>query len=321
MITRLLIKCVVMIAVIHGIRRLSQQIGPRASGLVLGLPSSTAVLLVLCGWEKGAASATAMAEASLLGLVAAVALPLAYAQAVRLGWHLAGALTCAVAGYLTVAFGLGFLQPAGPVECLAIALGALGLASHLAGRIGLPQAGRTGVLGSETWTVLFRTFIPVVYVTLVGITAAIASPSWAGLVSMFPSMSTVLLAVTHLEEGPAEASQIARTLPPANLSTVVFLATFRFGCPALGLGWATLCGYIAALTNLAAIELVAQRVFPGEWVPRRIRWFASRTRSRRGLSHHRAGIRRDARSTPRSFGRMGAAPRRHFAPRLEILPC
>jgi hypothetical protein len=137
---------------------------------------------------------------------------------------------------------------------------------------------------------------------------------------MFPSMSMVLLAVTHLEEGPAEASQIARTLPPANLSTVVFLAAFCFGCPALGLGWATLCGYIAALTNLAAIELAAKRILPGGFVRRLAGRFVSPTRGMRTLAN-RAGIRGDARSTPRSFSRMGPAHRRHFAPRLEILPC
>ena len=319
MITGLLVKCVVMIGVIHGLRRLSHRIGPRASGLILGLPSSTAILLVLCGWEKGAEGAAEMAEASLLGLVGAVSLPLAYAQAVRLGWPLAGALASAVAGYLVVASGLGFLQPLGAVECLALSLGALALAAHLAGRIGTPRA-IPARRQSGSRTLVVRTSIPAAYVALVGFVSSSASPSWAGLLGMFPSMSLVLLAVTHLEEGPAEASQIARTLPPANLSTVVFLAAFRFGFPALGLGWATLCGYIAALTNLAAIELVAKHIPPRRLIRPRMGWLETPARGIQPLLN-RAGIRSDARSIPRSFGRMGPAPRRHFAPRLEILAC
>src|SRR5262245_60491284 len=142
MTTGLLVKCAMMIAVIHGLRRLSRRVGPRASGLILGLPSSTAVLLVLCGWEKGTAGATEMAEASLLGLVGAVALPLGYAQAVGRGWHLAGGLTCGVTGYLVIVSGMGSLPRVGAVECLAVSLGALALASHLAGRIGIPQPSR-----------------------------------------------------------------------------------------------------------------------------------------------------------------------------------
>ena len=97
MICELIVKCVTLIAVIHGLRILGRRIGPRASGLILGLPSSTAILLVLCGRERGSAVAVEMADASLLGLIAAVSLPMAYAQAVRRGWGLPAALTAAIA--------------------------------------------------------------------------------------------------------------------------------------------------------------------------------------------------------------------------------
>jgi hypothetical protein len=135
-------------------------------------------------------------------------------------------------------------------------------------------------------------------------------------------MSTVVVAVTHLEAGAVEASRIARALPPANLSTAAFLAAFRFAGPALGLGWGTLCGYAAALVNLAAIELI----------PRSLRARAPRHspawRAHRA-DHHRLRPAQFLRwilgthdiPTPRSFGRMRALHRRPFSPFLEILPC
>src|SRR5262249_17508009 len=198
-----------------------------------------------CGGEQGCAVAAAMAEASMLGLVAAVALPLAYAQAVRLGWRLAIALPAAVAGYITVASGLGSIPAPGALECLAISTGAILLASYLAGRIGIPRQGRGHDPKSRRWTEALRTPVPAAYVRLVGVVGAAAGPCWAGLLSTFPTMSVAVLVVTPLEAGPAEAGQIAKTLPPANLSTVAFLATFRFGYPVLGLGWGTVCGCVA----------------------------------------------------------------------------
>ena len=84
-------KCIVLIAVIHGLRAVGRRIGPRASGLILGLPSSTAIVLLLCGRARGCLVAAEMAESSLLGLVAAVSLPLAYAEAVRQRWRLPAA--------------------------------------------------------------------------------------------------------------------------------------------------------------------------------------------------------------------------------------
>ena len=196
--------------------------------LALGLPSTTAIVLVVCGCERGIAAATEMAGSSLLGLAAAVALPLAYAQAVRLGWRLPGALAAAVTGYLVVASTLGCLP-------------APGIASsprhrafrHRVGRLlgaapadpgGESRRGRAVATGRR-WACARPSRRSMSWCS--GSSSAIAGPGWAGLVSTFPSMSLVVLAVTHLEAGPAEASRIARVLPLGNTSTLAFLAAFH----------------------------------------------------------------------------------------------
>ena len=140
---------------------------------------------------------------------------------------------------------------------LVVSCGSILFASWLASRIGVPSATVGRRSPSGRWAAV-RTIIPMSYVGLAASLGSVASPRWAGLVSTFPSMSTVVLAVTHLEEGPASASRIARTLPPANLSTAAFLAAFRFGCPLLGLAGGALCGFGAALITLAAMELVTR---------------------------------------------------------------
>jgi hypothetical protein len=320
MISQLIVKCVVLIAVVHGLRALGRRIGPRASGLILGLPSSTAVILLLCGRERGDSVAAEMAGSSLLGLVAAVCVPMAYAQAVARGWRLPGSTMAALTAYFAVAIGLGALHPGTAYECLGISVGGILLASYLAGRIDATIGIPDGFRRSVRWSAMVRTVIPVAYVVVVGIAGSAASPSCAGLISTFPSMSTVLLIVTHLEEGPADASRIARTLPLANLSTAAFLAVFRFGCPALGLVWGTVCGFAAALINLAVIECLPRRDTLRELL---------RARGRRrigvmpagGRRRLRAGVRSDLRSTPGRFGRTGLSRRGRFAPHVEVLPC
>jgi len=316
----ILLKCVALITVIHGLRAACRRLGPRFSGLLLGLPSSTAIVLLLCGRERGVAGMAEMAEASLLGLVAAVALPMAYAQSVRCGWRLPSAIGASIAAYFLVASALGSVDHGGPCECLGIALGAILLTSVLAARIEVPSPAARGMGPSARWSVLVRTGVPLVYVLGVGIASGAASARWAGLVSTFPSMSTVLLIVTHLEEGPAQASRIARTLPSANLSTAAFLAAFRFTCPHLGPAWATLLGYALALANLAAIELVHVRGDLGRLFRTQSPRPASRPAIRR-LQPIRARIRTHVRSLPGLHRRHRPARRRHFAPRLEALPC
>jgi hypothetical protein len=82
----------------------------------------------------------------------------------------------------------------------------------------------------------------------------VAGPAWAGLVSTFPSMSLVVLAVTHLEAGPAEACRIAKVLPAGNSSTLAFLATFHLASTKIGLAGGMFAGYAAAVTSLILIE-------------------------------------------------------------------
>jgi hypothetical protein len=272
----LLLKCTVLIALIHGFRALGRRLGPRYSGLILGLPSTTAVMLVLCGCERGPGAASRMAEASLLGLVAAVALPLAYAQAVQLGWRLAPALLGAVLGYVAVA---GFLAAMpvpgvavpvlgvgvggqGVMPRLGLAMAAILIASAFGGRIADPPPGRRQwhPASSRPAALVFRSVIPTTYVLFVAVVQTVAGPSPAGLVSTFPSMSLGVLAVTHLEAGPRDASRIARYLPLGNLSTLAFLAAFCGVCPVIGLFRALALGYAAAVAMLLLVETGIRRI-------------------------------------------------------------
>ena len=212
-------------------------------------------MLVLCGCERGTAAATEMAESSLLGLAAAVALPLAYAQAVRLGWRLPAALAAAVAGYLArrlharlSARGRGRSAP----RHRACSPSCRPLTGQDVCRS--RKDDHAGAALSPFQAMAVRTAIPAIYVLVLGIVQRMAGPGWAGLVSTFPSMSLVVLAVTHLEAGPAEASRIARVLPAGNSSTLAFLAAFHFASTEIGLAGATIAGYAAAVAALLVIE-------------------------------------------------------------------
>ena len=239
-----------------GLPRLGKFGGPRYTGLALGLPSTTAVILIFCGCERGSLAATEMAESSLLGLVAAVSLPLVFAGAVRIEWPLWGAIGASVGGYLLVAATLGCLPAIGAMPKVIVAATALAGAAIWVGRIHGPQTcgdgGRVPLSGART--VVLRTATPVVYVILLGMFERLAGPSWAGLMSTFPSLSLVVLVVTYLEAGPGESSRVAQVLPCGNLSTLAFLAVFRLVCEEAGVRWATAAGYGAALVAILVIQ-------------------------------------------------------------------
>jgi len=314
---------------IHGFRILGRLAGPRWSGLALGLPSTTAIVLIFCGCEQGSGAATEMAESSLLGLVAAVTLPLAYAQAVRRGWPLPAAVTAAVAAYAWVASCLGYLPPLGAMARLGIAAAALLSAAYWARRIPVPiPAKNRDLVPLSTWrTMVLRTAVPTLYVLFLTEVEQLAGTGWAGLMSTFPSMSLVVLVVTHLEAGPAQSSRIALVLPAANTSTAAFLAAFRFTCPEIGLSWGMVAGYAAAVFTLLVVEGIARcpHLFrPGtgaasrRWPPTSIPW---RIATRVGRPPAMLWMRTDARARGASndLTRRRMHHRGGFSPLVETL--
>jgi hypothetical protein len=325
----LLVKCVALIVMIHGIRALGRLAGPRWSGLVLGLPSTTAIVLVVCGCEQGATSATVMAEGSMLGLVAAVALPLGYAGAVGRGWRLPGAAAIAICAYVVVATGLGCLRVIGTFPRLALAAIAIVVATSWVGRISLHvrNAGQHLESHSIVRTMVLRSLIPTFYVLLLGSVERLGGPGWAGLVSTFPSMSFVVLVVTHLEVGPVEASRIARVLPAGNASTLAFLAAFRLTCLEGGIRWATIAGYLAAVIALVVIEVLARNPLLGGIQVEPFRRYGTRRkvpwrivgRAIHLPAHLRMDVQSDARHGARHGLRRRPSLRGGFAPLVEAL--
>lgn len=314
-------KCAILIALVHLLRTVGRRIGPRASGLLLGLPSSSALLLVLCTWERGPSVALAIADASLLGLIASVALPVAYLESSRRRLGPGGSMAMSVGAYIAVAVSLGFFDPGGLMVRLSFSVASILGASWLASRVEVPAGGDRRVAGSPGSMALFRTAVPMVFMACVGVITSAVHPRIAGLFSTFPSLSAVVIAVTHLEEGPARAGRVARVLPSANLSTAAFLGTFRLACPILGLGWGTLASYAAALVVLGCVDftgrLLRDRSCLVPAVARRIRWEqADGPRPR--LGSLRPPRSHAARGVP-TARRLGVASRRAFAPRIERL--
>ena len=297
----------------------------RFSGLALGLPSTTAFVLFCCGCERGSGPAIVMANASLLGLVATVALPLVYAWAVAFSWRLPRALAASVTAYVGIAVALGCLPPFGAVPRLGVAIFALACAARSSRAIpaSLPAYRPRIVPLSTTRKIVLRTALPVLYMVFLSIAEHLAGSYWAGLGSTFPTMSLVVLLVTHLEAGPDEACRIAQVLPVGNLSTLAFLAAFGFVSGEIGLAGGMLAGYAAALGALVAIEASAR--------PQRTQWSPVAIRRRRqpqiaawrsaAATGPRGGRSRACAGRPCPGGRSNSRPPASKSPRPLFAAC
>ena len=257
-----LVQITVMVGLTHGFRALERLVGPRRAGLLMGLPSTTALTLITCGLEGGLEEATLASEACLVGMVAATSLPLSYAKAVARGRTVSSSAFSAVLIYVIIASGLWWLPKAGPGASVVIAAMGLTLACHLACKI--PERMELAVEPETSarrgaWVLAGRTAVPIVYVVSLRILRRMAGSAWSGRFITFPGGSLSLLITTHFESGPAPARRMAISMPAGGLATLAFLSTFRFGCPAIGLGWGTVAGYLAAFSTLLVVDFLGRR--------------------------------------------------------------
>jgi hypothetical protein len=250
---------VVLIVMTHGFRTVGQWSGPRRGGILLGLPSTTAIVLCGAGLEHGLDESLRLAEAGLLGLVAAVTLPVVYTLVAATGWGLPVAPCAAVTGYLAVATAFSLLPAVGPSGAAGASVLGVVAAVCLAGRTGevassSGAASRSRDRRSGWGTLVLRTLIPVACVLCVYGVRSIAGPDEAGLLLPFPATSLSVLVATHLESGPSHACLMARAMPIGALSTLTFLLAFRSLTQGLGPVGGTAFGYLAAACTLLAIE-------------------------------------------------------------------
>jgi hypothetical protein len=256
----LIVKVIAVVAVTCGIRVISRLAGARWGGLLLALPSSTALVLFFFARERGSAFAILAAEHSALGLVAAVALALTYAHGVGRHWRPPMVLFTAVAAYLAVTAVFLRLSPGNLAVTLLLATAGI-LAGCFASR-GIPLPAEDQKAASTSWlrSLVLRTGVPVVCVMSVTGAAGVVGSQAAGLLSTFPAVLLTVLVVTHAEGSAAQASRTALAFPEGQFGMVAFILAFRSGCASLGLAGGLVWGYAAAISTLLLVTWVSSRI-------------------------------------------------------------
>jgi hypothetical protein len=311
----------ILVAMTHALRALGHVAGPRRCGLILGLPSSTGLMLLYCGQEYGVGEAIAAAESSLLGLVAAATLPLAYAWAIHVASRPLLAPASAIAQYVAVVVVFHFMPGAGAAARVGLSVAGILVACNLAHRVRITPREPRPSTGPWLRHLALGTLVPAALIMTVRIVRALGGTSWAGLFTTFPAMSLAVLVATHLESGPDAACRMAKAMPPGNLITFMFLAAFRLAGHRIGLGWGTVCGYAFALGTLLAIEGLVHALAT-DWHPgARMTARLGTTLTKEAFSPALAQTILARRSeSPSSIDRRRRRSGRRFAPRLEVIP-
>jgi hypothetical protein len=202
-VTTLALRLVLAPAFIVAISLIARRYGPRAGGVVGGLPVIAGPILFVLALDQGLRFAADAAVGTMLGVVALIAFVLAYVAVSRhRRWPVA--ITAGWAIFFVV---LAAMEPVDAGAGLAVAL-ACGACAVGVLFLPKPERGIPVASAHPPHDLLLRAACAVVPVVVITGLAGAVGPHVAGLLSSFPIITPIVAAFTHAQHGPEEATRL-----------------------------------------------------------------------------------------------------------------
>jgi hypothetical protein len=249
----LLLKVVVVPALVLTVTLGGRRWGPRVGGFLASFPILAGPTLLFFAIEQGPAFVREAARAVLMALVAVSISGLVYAWAsLRAPWwvSLAASWTTFTAATLTLNSVRWPLTVA-----LVVSVGSFFLTRAL-----LPAARGAPVDANRSrWDLPLRTVASMAAVlTLTGL-AEWLGPRVSGAFTAFPTALGILLAFTHVQQGPASAIRFLHGFLPGMLAFALFVFVLALSIVPLGLGIAFALAVVSLIPSQAIVLLWINR--------------------------------------------------------------
>jgi hypothetical protein len=250
----LALKLLVTPALIGAASLAGRRWGPAVGGWLVGLPFTSAPVVLFLAAGQGPAFAAAAAAGTLAGTISQAAFCLAYAWTARLaGWPAALAAGAAAFGVATTGLGLLAVPP------LAVFL-AVVLALVVTLRL-LPGDTCTGVVNSASraaWDLPARMIVATAFVLLLTGVAPLLGARLTGLLTPFPLYAAVLTVFAHRVDGAGAAAGVLRGLCAGLFGFTVFFLALAVLLEPAGLNLA-FAGATAGMLLVQAASLLLLR--------------------------------------------------------------
>ena len=240
----LLLKIIVVPALIISVTLAGRRWGPRVGGVFASLPLVAGPVLFFLAQEQGEGFAAEAARATLVSLIAVAASGLAYAWAsLRAPWW--ASLAASWGSFVLLVLALHRI-PWTPLAAFSAAL-----ASFILARALLPQTGEGAAPATRSaWDMPLRVISAVALVLVTTGLAPSLGPTLSGALTPFPVALAILMAFTHVQQGPHTTIRFLRGFFPGMWSFAVFCLVTTLGLVALG-KWV---GFALALASVIPVQ-------------------------------------------------------------------
>ncbi|MGA2502861.1 MAG: hypothetical protein ABSG01_02070 [Anaerolineales bacterium] len=228
--------------------------GPNVSGLLMGLPLTSAPISVFLAIQFGAAFAARSASGNLAGQASVCIFCLAYSLgAQKLNWF-----PCTIISLVSFLVST-FIWNRIPLTLLpAVAL--LGIVICLV--LWLMPRGNAAILpiSPPRWDLPARMLLAAAFVIALTTFADTLGPHLSGLIAPFPVFGTIITAFTHRQQGADAATRLLRGIVFGSLAYTAFFLIAGSLLTHVTLGWTYILASVAALF-VSGITFIAPGIF------------------------------------------------------------
>lgn len=260
------VKLAIVPLLVVTVSAVGRRLGPRAAGLLVGLPLATAPVVFFLTLSHGPGFGLPLVQGVLRGLIATEAFAVFYAAAAR-GRGFGSSLLIGLTGFAVVAAGMSALSSRLTGGWLIFTAGcvvamALGMVRHFANGARTPSPG-LGVPAPFGWRteMAWRAGLATAMFATITLVADHAGPSVGGLLAPFPVVTAVMAVFTQRGQGARDTLALLAGMVRGTFSFWAFFAALALTLPALGivLGTCIACGVALAWQGLLEPVLKAGR--------------------------------------------------------------
>lgn len=194
----------------------SRRWGPGVGGWLVGLPLTSAPVILFLAIDQGTAFASSAAQNTMLGIMSVASFCLVYCWfSFRFGCSI-----CILAGWGAF-FAFTFILEG---TALPLSLSFVGVIAFLAlVLILMPKNQMKGItINPPLWDTPLRMLVATAFVLVLTGTAAILGPQLSGLLTPFPMFATVLGVFTHRFQGASSARRLLHGVVAGSFTFAIF---------------------------------------------------------------------------------------------------
>ena len=201
-----ILKLVLAPLIIAAATLVSRRWGERISGLMIGLPLTSAPVSIFFAIEQGREFAASAALGSILGMIPVAVFCLGYVKAARrFSWYISAVI--GIAGYFLAVWAISHLS-VNLEEIVILVPLALLLALLI---LGQPKE-KAGAIAAPWWDLPARMAIAAILLVSITALANQLGSKWSGLLSPFPVFSFIMATFSHSQGGTDAAWRFMRGL-------------------------------------------------------------------------------------------------------------